>query len=68
LREGEERLLLYLMPADADGDDQLDAEELDHLLRSLGQPPLSATEQGLVFGANGSALTWRGFVDRLLLT
>lgn len=68
LREGEERLLLYLMPADADGDDQLDAEELDHLLRSLGQPPLSAAEQGLVFGANGSALTWRGFVDRLLLT
>jgi Ca2+-binding EF-hand superfamily protein len=44
LREGEERLLLYLMPADADGDDQLDAEELDHLLRSLGQRPLSAAE------------------------
>ena len=68
MREGEERLLLYLMPADADGDDQLDAEELDHLLYSLGQPPLSAAEQGLVFGAPGATLTWRGFVDRLLLT
>jgi hypothetical protein len=68
LREGEERLLLYLMPADGDGDDQLDADELQHLLRSIGQPPLSAAEQGLVFGPHGSALTWRGFVDRLLLT
>jgi urea transporter len=68
LREGEERLLLYLMPADGDGDDQLDADELQQLLRSIGQPPLSAAEQGLVFGPHGSALTWRGFVDRLLLT
>jgi hypothetical protein len=68
LREGEERLLLYLMPADGDGDDQLDADELQHLLRSIGQQPLSAAEQGLVFGPHGSALTWRGFVDRLLLT
>jgi urea transporter/Ca2+-binding EF-hand superfamily protein len=68
LREGEERLLLYLMPADADGDDQLDADELQQLLLSIGQQPLSAAEQGLVFGPHASALTWRGFVDRLLLT
>ena len=68
LREGEERLLLYLMPADADGNDQLDAEELKRLLRSIGQEPLSSTEERLVFGLNGSALTWRSFVDQLLLT
>jgi len=68
LREGEERLLLYLMPADADGNDQLDADELKRLLRSIGQEPLSSTEERLVFGLNGSALTWRSFVDRLLLT
>jgi len=68
LREGEERLLLYLMPADADGNDQLDAEELKRLLRSIDQEPLSSTEERLLFGLNGSALTWRSFVDRLLLT
>ena len=68
LREGEERLLLYLMPADADGNDQLDTDELKRLLRSIGQEPLSSTEERLLFGLNGSALTWRSFVDRLLLT
>jgi len=68
LREGEECLLLYLMPADADGNDQLDAEELKRLLRSIDQEPLSSTEERLLFGLNGSALTWRSFVDRLLLT
>jgi len=68
LREGEERLLLYLMPVDADGNDCLDAEELRRLLLSIGQAPLSANEEKVVFGANGSALTWRSFVDLLLLT
>ena len=68
LREGEERLLLYLMPADANGNDGLDADELRRLLRSIGQEPLSSTEEKLLFGLNGSALTWRSFVDRLLLT
>ena len=68
LREGEERLLLYLMPADADGNDGLDADELRRLLRSIGQEPLSSTEERLLFGLNGSPLTWRSFVDRLLLT
>ena len=68
LRQGEERLLLYLMPADADGNDQLDADELKRLLRSIDQEPLSSTEERLLFGLNGSALTWRSFVDRLLLT
>ena len=68
LREGEERLLLYLMPVDADGNDCLDAEELRRLLLSIGQAPLSANEKKVVFGANGSALTWRSFVDLLLLT
>jgi urea transporter/Ca2+-binding EF-hand superfamily protein len=68
LRQGEERLLLYLMPADADGNDQLDADELKRLLRSIDQEPLSSIEERLLFGLNGSALTWRSFVDRLLLT
>ncbi len=67
LRQGEERLLLYLMPADADSDDQLDADELGRLLRSIGQPPLTASEQELVFGASGAGLSWRTFIDRLLL-
>jgi len=56
------------MPADADGDDRLDAEELRRLLRSIDQPPLSPGEEQRVFGAAGQALSWRGFVDRLLLT
>ena len=68
LREGEERLLLYLMPVDGDGNDRLDADELRRLLRSIGQVPLTATEESQLFGATGSALTWRNFVDRLLLT
>lgn len=68
LQEGEQRLLLYLMPADADGDDRLDAGELSRLLRSIDQPPLSASEEQLVFGVAGASLSWRGFVDRLLLT
>jgi len=68
LREGEERLLLYLMPVDGDGNDRLDADELRRLLRSIGQVPLTATEERQLFGPTGSALTWRTFVDRLLLT
>ena len=68
LREGEERLLHYLMPVDGDGNDRLDADELRRLLRSIGQVPLTATEESQLFGATGSALTWRNFVDRLLLT
>ena len=44
------------------------AEELGRLLRSIDQPPLSASEEQLVFGPAGSPLSWRGFVDRLLLT
>ena len=68
LREGEERLLLYLMPADADGDDRLDQQELALLLRSIGQPPLSAEEERFVFSDHPQGLSWRSFVDRLLLT
>lgn len=67
LQQWEERLLLYLRPADADGDECLDPGELARLLRSIGQPPLSAAEQHLVFGSAGGRLSWRRFVDRLLL-
>lgn len=68
LQEGEERLLLYLMPADADGDQRLDATELQRLLVSVGEPPLAASEQQLVFGPERASLSWRGLVDRILLT
>jgi hypothetical protein len=68
LQEGEERLLLYLMPADADGDQRLDATELQRLLVSVGEPPLAANEQQLVFGLERASLSWRGLVDRILLT
>jgi len=68
LRQGEERLLLYLKPADANGDDRLGADELERLLLSIGQPPLNAAERRVVFGEQGVPLRWRGFVDRLLLT
>jgi Ca2+-binding EF-hand superfamily protein len=67
LQQGEQRLLLYLMPADANGDDRLDAPELQRLLQSIGQEPLTSAELDLVFGVDGAPLTWRQFVDRLLL-
>lgn len=35
LREGEECLLLYLMPVDSNGNDRLDQDELDRLLQSI---------------------------------
>jgi len=67
LQDSEHRLLLYLMPADANGDDRLDGPELQRLLRSIGQPPLNSAEQAQVFGVTGAPLTWRQFVDQLLL-
>jgi Ca2+-binding EF-hand superfamily protein len=68
LRQGEERLLLYLMPVDANGNDRLDQEELTRLLQSIGQPPLTAGEQALVFPNQQKSLSWHDFVDRLLLS
>lgn len=67
LQAGEQRLLLYLLPADANGDDCLDGPELQRLLRSIGQPPLTASEEVQVFGAGRAPLSWRQLVDRLLL-
>ena len=68
LRQGEERLLLYLMPVDTNGNDRLDPEELDRLLTSIGQPALTSKEQALVFMNQEQSLSWHGFVDRLLLS
>ena len=48
LREGEERLLLYLMPVDGDGNDRLDQDELSRLLQSIGQ--FSPHVQGTIPG------------------
>jgi urea transporter/Ca2+-binding EF-hand superfamily protein len=67
LREGEERLLQYLLPIDGDGNDRLDPAELNRLLRSVGQVPLDAAEQEHVFGAQLQGLSWKQFLDRLLL-
>jgi urea transporter len=68
LRLGEGRLLSYLMPVDANGNDRLDPAELRRLLGSVGEPPLSAEEETGVFGASAQGLSWQQFVDRLLLT
>ncbi|NCG15722.1 MAG: urea transporter [Synechococcales cyanobacterium H12SWP_bin.12] len=68
LRQGEERLLLYLMPVDANGNDRLDQEELTRLLQSIRQPPLTAVEQALVFPNQQKSISWHDFVDRLLLS
>lgn len=67
LRQGHQRLLTYLLPADADGDDRLDRAELARLFRSVGLPALRPHQERQVFGPQGSALTWGEFVDRLLL-
>ena len=68
LREGEERLLLYLMPVDSNGNDRLDQDELGLLLQSIGQAPLTSKEQALVFANKQQSLSWHDFVDRLLLS
>ncbi len=68
LRQGEERLLLYLMPLDTNGNDRLDPEELARLLTSIGQPALTSKKQALVFMNQGQSLSWHEFVDRLLLS
>ena len=68
LRQGEERLLLYLMPIDSNGNDRLDQDELDRLLQSIGQPPLTTKEQALVFINQQQSLSWHDFIDRLLLS
>ena len=52
---------------DANGDDRLDRDEMARLLKSIGQPPLTATEQSLVFVDQEQSLRWRDFVDLLLL-
>ena len=68
LRAGEERLLQYLLPIDGDGNDCLDPAELNRLLRSVGQPPLEPREQHHLFGAQAQrGLSWKQFIDRLLL-
>jgi Ca2+-binding EF-hand superfamily protein len=67
LSEGEERLMHYLMPVDANGDHQLDPAELRRLLGSVGQPPLTPQEERHLFGPLDGRLSWSAFIDRLLL-
>ncbi|MDM7952802.1 MAG: urea transporter [Cyanobium sp. CZS 25K] len=68
LHGGRERLLTYLQPVDADGNDRLEPAELDRLLSSVGQPRLTAREHQQMFGLDGRGLSWESFIDRLLLT
>ena len=59
LRDGEERLRLYLIPMDTNGDDQLEPNELDRLLRSVGQTNLTSAETTLVYANHPEGLSWR---------
>lgn len=68
LRQEEERLLLYLMPVDTNDNDRLDHDELDRLLTSIGQLPLTSKEQEFVFMGDEQSISWHDFVDRLLLS
>ena len=67
LRDGEERLRLYLIPMDTNGDDQLEPNELDRLLRSVGQTNLTSAETTLVYANHPEGLSWRQWIDQLLL-
>jgi urea transporter/Ca2+-binding EF-hand superfamily protein len=67
LSRGRERLMHYLLPVDADGDDRLERREIDRLFASIGQPVLSPAEARRLLGEDGASLTWEGFIDRLLL-
>ncbi len=68
LQEGRERLLTYLQPVDADGNDQLEPAEFDRLLSSVGQPRLDDQERRHLFGHDSRGLRWGDFIDRLLLS
>jgi urea transporter len=64
---GRERLMHYLLPVDADGDDRLERREIDRLFASIGQPVLSPAEVRRLLGDAETSLTWEGFINRLLL-
>lgn len=68
LRQEEERLLLYLMPVVTNDNDRLDHDELDRLLTSIGQLPLTSKEQEFVFMGDEQSISWHDCVDRLLLS
>jgi Ca2+-binding EF-hand superfamily protein len=67
LSRGRERLMHYLLPVDADGDDRLERREIDRMFASIGQPVLSPAEARRLLGDAERSLTWEGFIDRLLL-
>lgn len=68
LDRGHDQLMTYLLPVDADANERLEPLELDRLLRSVGQPPLTPAEQHRLYGATGKGMSWSEFIDRLLLT
>jgi hypothetical protein len=67
LHLGEARLLNYLLPVDANGDDRLDPAELRRLLASVGVRPLNTEEESFLFSRSPDGLSWLQFVDHLLL-
>jgi Ca2+-binding EF-hand superfamily protein len=68
LSRGRERLMHYLLPVDANGDDRLERREIDRLFASIGQPVLSPAEARQLLGDGTHSLTWGAFIDRLLLS
>jgi len=66
LSEGEERLMRYLLPVDANGDDRIDPGEMKRLLASVGQPPLNPEEERRLFEPASGSLSWAAFINRLL--
>jgi urea transporter/Ca2+-binding EF-hand superfamily protein len=67
LSREKERLLHYLLPVDADGNERIDRNEMNRVLASIGQAPLSPSEEKRLFGATPQDLSWEQFIDRLLL-
>lgn len=62
----QERLQHYLAPVD-DGDARINPTELDRVLLSVGERPLSELERQRLFGASRRGLSWSDFLDRLLV-
>jgi Ca2+-binding EF-hand superfamily protein len=59
----------YFLPIDADGDDTISMKEMNTVLASLREPPLSEDEiTFLQKQTGGQALTWNRFIEVLLLT
>jgi hypothetical protein len=58
----------YFFPIDADGDGIMSIEEIDVVLASVDEPPLSAAEiEFIQRRTRGEPLTWERFIELLLI-